>query len=197
MPQSPPRRSRRRLWLLLIALAGVLLLFGCLFAGVLAIRGLVNRATGHASATQPAAFPILETATSAPDAFPAATLAGAHTYSFQVSRCEDQDCLVIKNTGSDPIPLNSLVLRSGQASLRGSEWGISLLMPGDCVKAVNDESAFNQLPNGVTCNTIAGHPLMREAPDRIWTNTITATLEDISAGSCPKNAAKCTLNVVK
>lgn len=197
--QSPSRRPRR--WLLLGALAGVLLLLACLTAGVLAVRGLLNRAGATARATQPGAFPVLETATSAPEASPAASsaasTAGAHTYTFQLSRCKEQGCLVVKNTGTEPIPLNSLTLRGGPVSLNGGEWGISQLMPGACVKAVKDESAYDQLPDGVTCTAIAGHPLMREGSERFWNNTITATLLDITAGTCPKNATKCTLNVVK
>jgi serine/threonine protein kinase len=120
--------------------------------------------------TMPAAFPtpvpiLMNTlpANIVPTAMPPDPNA---TYQLLIVR-RGQDSLFVVNVGAVPVPLAGLVL-SGErerGSIEGSEWGVELLQPGQCVTAW--KSNGNPRPPDIACQQV-GNQIMRDNRSRFW-----------------------------
>ena len=75
------------------------------------------------------------------------------------------DSLLIVNRGSTAFPLDRLRLGEGEGAIRGEEWGIETLGPGQCVAARKD-GGNPKLPD-VDCE-IVGARLTRDGSRRFW-----------------------------
>ncbi len=75
------------------------------------------------------------------------------------------DSLVVVNQSDQAFPLPALRLGDGPAAIRGEEWGIASLNPGECVVAVKDKGKPN-LPE-VECLEVSDR-VVRKSKDRFW-----------------------------
>ena len=76
-----------------------------------------------------------------------------------------EDSLFVANWGELPFPLALLRLGDGDGFIDGSEWGVPVLSPGECVTAWKDGKSPK--PPAVTCQEV-GPRLTREPKERFW-----------------------------
>jgi serine/threonine protein kinase len=76
-----------------------------------------------------------------------------------------EDSLFVANWGELPFPLAPLRLGDGDGFIDGSEWGVPVLSPGECVTAWKEGK--NPKPPAVTCQEV-GPRLTRKPKERFW-----------------------------
>jgi len=81
---------------------------------------------------------------------------------------QGEDSLFVANWGELPFPLAPLRLGEGDGAIGGAEWGVSVLLPGECVTAWKEGK--NPKPPAVTCHEV-GSRLTREPKERFWKST--------------------------
>ncbi len=91
------------------------------------------------------------------------------------------DSMFIVNEGVIGMPLAPLWLGNKEGEVSGSDWGVDLLLPGECVTLWKD-SAKPKTPD-VEC-VIVGEQLSQHRKERFWTKSFRYTYGDQAAGEC-------------
>jgi len=181
--RTPAHRPKTARWLLVGAgaLAVAFLLLACLaITGSLLLSRLASGNQAVLGGPEVSKAPGHETA-----------VPGGSAASLLVARCEGDGCLVIKNQGRSAVPMSSLNIMGEKGSLRGTEWGVEMLSPGNCVKVVKNEEWFLKLPKDITCGKISGHTLTWDEKDVFWKGSIQVELDGEPVGECRKGRTPC------
>ncbi|MDT8305960.1 MAG: serine/threonine-protein kinase [Anaerolineae bacterium] len=170
-PAQPERHNMRILWgasiLLLLCLVGALALlsnWGTQPEDELAMPLVTGEATGASDATRPVATPTAATPTPrepSPTAPPAAV---APDEAITVVTRGEDSLFLVNATGSD-LRLAGLQLGEGENAVRGVEWEIVSLAPGECV-TVWKQQGNPDAPN-VDCAAV-GARVTRHSRDIFW-----------------------------
>jgi serine/threonine protein kinase len=187
---STPRRDRRRmaiLWgsslLLLLCLVGALALLSNWGAepeeelGMPAITGTPG--ASRTVATPTAATPVQTLTLEEPTAtVPSAAVAPDEVIAI-VTRGEDS--LFLVNATSSDLRLAGLQLGEGENAVRGVEWEIVALAPGECVTIWKQQG--NPEAPEVDCEVI-GARVIRHTRDIFWRNSFPVYYRDTQVANC-------------
>jgi hypothetical protein len=101
------------------------------------------------------------------------------------------DGVFVANQGAEPFPLGPLAL--GDNAVQGTEWGVPLLYPADCVVVWKDTRDQPEQPKGLDCRAV-GEVLIRGGKDRFWRTTFDVTYDGIEVGACGRDQAECAIS---
>jgi len=101
------------------------------------------------------------------------------------------DGVFVANQGAEPFPLGPLAL--GDNAVQGTEWGVPLLYPADCVVVWKDTRDQPEQPKGLDCRVV-GEVLIRGGKDRFWRTTFDVTYDGIEVGACGRDQAECAIS---
>ncbi len=101
-----------------------------------------------------------------------------------------EDSLFVINQGTSGFPLSALRLGEGQGAISGVEWGVDVLLPGQCVAAWKD----NGKPKSpdVDCDMV-GANLTRGKADRFWKSSFAVFYGEQAVLTCGSD--RCTMIV--
>jgi serine/threonine protein kinase len=102
------------------------------------------------------------------------------------------DGVFVANQGAEPFPLGPLAL--GDSAVQGTEWGIPLLYPDDCVVVWKDTRDEPEQPDWLACRVV-GEVLIRGGKDRFWRTTFDVTYNGIEVGTCGRDQNECAISL--
>jgi serine/threonine protein kinase len=120
----------------------------------------------------------------------AAAAAPATEFELLIAK-QGEDSLFVINQGDRAFPLAPLHLGAENGSIDGSEWGISVLQPGQCVTAWKNTGKKQKVPD-VTCEQV-GAQLTREGRERFWKSSFDIFYGGNSHGRCDSD--RCTISI--
>ncbi len=100
------------------------------------------------------------------------------------------DGIFVTNQGDGPLPLAPLAL--GRGAVQGTEWGVPLLYPADCVVVWKDTRDEPEQPHWLDCRAV-GEVLIRGGKDRFWRTAFDVTYDGADVGSCGRNQDECAI----
>ncbi|MGD2155352.1 MAG: protein kinase [Anaerolineales bacterium] len=129
------------------------------------------------------------TQTPSPTATQTATVIISDNFKIIISTKKD-DSLVVINDGEEPFTLSPLQLGDGSDAIKGTEWLVNDLLPGECVVAVKD-TGRPKLPKN-KCDEI-GERIFRSQGARFWEDSFKVYYNEIEIGTCEpnKNGIEC------
>jgi serine/threonine protein kinase len=138
----------------------------------------VPLATAERSMTPTLGPPPPEPPTPTPPAVPA--------YSLLIVT-QGEESLVLVNRGNEPFDMDPLRLARGQGSIRGAEWGVSALAPGECVVAISSptKSDLPRVPGG--CNLATNTAVVRKAKEAFWRSSFRVFYNDQAVATCQES----------
>lgn len=190
-PSEPPEERKRRapLWMLIGGAAFVSICgLSCIF--IFLISTLLNNNVQRGAAI---ATPTVDPRIEIPDQDPPQNpdkIAGGPDYRLKFWRCDNKNCLVIENTGSEDFSLAGLTLQGSSGSLSGADWGVDTLQPEQCVKLIRGEDAAGEMPAGAECDTV-GQPVMPRGDQRFWENSFTIFYHENEVFDCMRRGDWC------
>lgn len=122
----------------------------------------------------------IATATPEPVIVPATDAPPASQTWVLMIRWVREDSLFVQNISTIDFPLAGLEL-SGNGTLLGSEWGIAVLAPGQCVAVWKDRG--NPQSANTSCELV-GTYLTREGRDRFWKASFAVKFNDVRVDVC-------------
>lgn len=202
-PSQPLAPKKPAPWVLITAAALLgICLFACLTVGGVALLlnrnnaqtgGVVQRTVAPGDDSE-APVPISPTQAPGVGAASPVSPPAPGDYLLQLTQCEEEGCVLVRNTGSRAFPLPELTLSGKDGSLSGAEWGVDLLMPGQCVIVVKNEEWLDEADGNESCELV-GHPLLREGKKRFWENGFSVKYEDQQVGACEKKQRQCDVTI--
>jgi hypothetical protein len=129
------------------------------------------------------------TPTPSPTATQTATVIISDNFNILISTNKD-DSLVVINDGKEYFMLSPLKLGNGSDVIKGTEWLVNELLPGECVVAVKD-TGRPKLPKN-KCDEI-GERIFRSQGARFWGDSFKVYYNEIEIGTCEpnKNGIEC------
>lgn len=92
-----------------------------------------------------------------------------------------EDSLFLVNQSAEPFSLPPLRLENNTGAIQGTEWGVVLLQPGECVAMW--KSNGNPRPPEVDCKEV-GNRVTRNGPDRFWKDSFNIVYVEELIGVC-------------
>jgi hypothetical protein len=92
-----------------------------------------------------------------------------------------EDSLFVINQSTRAFPLVPLRLGEGDGAINGAEWGVLLLLPGECVTAWKD-GGKPKAPD-VACHEV-GPRVVREPRERFWKSTFGVYYNEAWIANC-------------
>jgi hypothetical protein len=105
------------------------------------------------------------------------------------------DSLIVINWGTVGIPLALFRFGTGNNMLSGSEWGIDILQPGQCVTVIKGEGKFES-PGGDQCVLVGKH-LVRSGPEKFWAAPFDVYFQGVSVATCDTKKTLCDFLISK
>lgn len=115
--------------------------------------------------------------------------APATGYSLLLAK-RGEDSLFVVNQSAGDFPLGSLVLGEDDGRVAGSEWGVPVLAPGECVTVWKDDKK-PKAPD-VTCTEV-GSRLTREKKECFWKSTYGIYFNESWIANCDSD--QCTVSI--